>query len=31
MPMTLEEFARFFRDDVAGSVKLVKDAKIATQ
>lgn len=31
MPMNPDEFAKFFREDVASSVKLVKDAKIETQ
>jgi tripartite-type tricarboxylate transporter receptor subunit TctC len=30
-PMTLEQFDKFFRDDVAAAVQLVKDAKIPTQ
>jgi len=31
MPMTLAEFGRFYRDDVAANVALVKAAKIPTQ
>jgi tripartite-type tricarboxylate transporter receptor subunit TctC len=31
MPMTLEQFGQFFRDDVAAAVELVKAAKIPTQ
>jgi tripartite-type tricarboxylate transporter receptor subunit TctC len=31
MPMTLDQFNRFFRDDVAAAVALVKAAKIPTQ
>jgi tripartite-type tricarboxylate transporter receptor subunit TctC len=31
MPMTTEQFSRFFRDDVAAAVALVKAARIPTQ
>jgi tripartite-type tricarboxylate transporter receptor subunit TctC len=31
MPMTLAEFGRFYRDDVAANIALVKAAKIPTQ
>jgi hypothetical protein len=31
MPMTLDEFDKFFREDVAAAVSLVKVAKIQTQ
>jgi hypothetical protein len=31
MPMTLEQFGKFFRDDVAANVALVKAAKIPVQ
>ena len=31
MPMTLEQFGKFLRDDVEASVALVKAAKIPTQ
>ena len=31
VPMTLEQFGKFFRDDVAANVALVKAAKIPTQ
>jgi len=31
MPMTLEQFNKFFRDDVEAAVALVKAAKIPTQ
>jgi hypothetical protein len=31
MPMTLEQFDKFFREDVAAAVSLVKAAKIQTQ
>ncbi len=31
MPMTMEQFGKFFRDDVAANVALVKAAKIPTQ
>ena len=31
MPMTHEQFGKFFKDDVAGNVALVKAANIPTQ
>jgi hypothetical protein len=31
MPMTLDQFDKFFREDVAAAVSLVKAAKIQTQ
>ena len=31
MPMTLEQFGKFFRDDVAANLVLVKAAKIPVQ
>ena len=31
MPMTLEQFGKFYRDDVAANIALVKAAKIPTQ
>ena len=31
MPMTVAEFGKFYRDDVAANIALVKAAKIPTQ
>jgi tripartite-type tricarboxylate transporter receptor subunit TctC len=31
MPMTLAQFGKFYRDDVAANIALVKAAKIPTQ